>query len=567
MSQNLEITNPDALLREQQRLTGVPELQRWCERTCDGANSQGVLKALVTLMMYTHTGTLYENPAAMLEPTLGSRQNALATVAAHLSSTSAETLRQTVHLNAEPNLFSPYLTDFDRLCLAAELCRHDGDVQVSAGNLELAAAHYKTGAQVLEPVAGQKTPAAQLYLQCANALKQANQHAAAAPFYLQAGALEFSLIQTLSDQVDPREIGMRAAAAFAAAATMFSRVKQPRQAIDANKRAAEAFNCVRMLQPAAGLYRRIAEDCTQLAIEYTQAGQHALADAATMEATDANGNAASACFELKQFEEAARLFSGVGQHTWAATCYDQLVITHQRAGDTERATEYLLDAARARAQAGQHDQAHANFWQAADIYRRLNRLEDALAAELAGTDEQVLAEAERADVADQEQLAAQAEAARQAQWQQLVTSFGGPPEPAVVRSINKFIGDHLDALAGDGVTLGSYKFQMDNRRCCVSLEDFDPLAEYGIIIIDPRNADGTPRADDKRTVKFIEISTAQDMVKRNSKHINLPGPMRPGDILRGQALLDLLPAQPPAQQMDGGGAAPLTGGQEAPEAS
>lgn len=558
VSPNLEIMDTDALLAEQQRLTQHPALQRWCELTFNGVNHKAVIKALAVLMLYTHTGTRYENPAAMLETTLGPRQDAVATLAAHLCPTSAETLRQNLHPSVAPDPFSPYITDSERMCLAAELYRQDGDALVSAGSPELAAPHYTTGAQVLEQVAGQKPLAAQLYLLGANALKQATEYVAAAHLYLQAAKLELHLLETLNDQTDPREFAMRAAGAFAGAATMFFIGNQPRRAIDANKQAAEAFNCVRMYQPAARLYCHIAKACTQLAKEYKEAGDHTLADAAAVEATDAFGNAASAYFELRQYAEAAPLFLSARKPAWAATCYTRLAIEHQRAGHIAQAAEYYADAARAHAQAGQHDQAQANFWQAAANYRLINRLDEALAAELDGTDEQALATTERMERAEQELQAAQSAADKQAQWQQLVTSFGGPPEPAVIGRIHQFISDHLEALADEGVTVGAYRFQMDDGACYVTLEDFDPNAakEYCAMVMNRRNADGSPTDEPILTVKFIEGSAAFDLVQTNAKHLILPGPMHAGDMLRGQALLDLLAAQPPAQPMDRGGAAP-----------
>ena len=547
--QDLNIANADAVRAEKQRLIQRPELRALCERACNGANIDEAVSAFADLMLYAHADARQENPDAMLEPALRPRQIALATLADHLSPTSTGALRQTLYLPADTSPFSPFLDDAGRRCLTAQTYHREGDALLTAGQFEQAAIQYETGARALEQGGAQQTLAAHLYRQCANALKQADQPLEAAKFYRQAAEIEFERAQTVGDEVDPTEFVTRAVASFAAAAAMFARGNDPDRAIEANAKAADLLNSASLHQQAIGFYLKVAEACSALAAEHRQAAQHAQADAAAMKATHAWGNAAANYWELHDYTAAAPLFSRAGQHDWAAKCYEQLATRDEDAGRILAAAQNCGMAARARAEAGQHDQAAAHFWHSAALLRQLNHEDPALEAELAAATEQALAVA---DTLDQEELAAAAQAAKQQQWQQLVASFGGPPEPAVITSINTLIAKHLTELKSDGFIAGSYKFLMDDEGCIVTYEQFDPHAdtEWCAIVMDPRNGDGSPLLDGIRTVKFLTGPTAQDLVQNNSKHLILPGRMHAGDMLRGPTLLNLL-LQPAAQPMGG----------------
>ncbi|WP_169835076.1 tetratricopeptide repeat protein [Pandoraea oxalativorans] len=487
----------------------------------------------------------------------GIQEDAVKSLVGLLSETAKNALLSTVEQNLEDTGFSKYFTAQDRWCLAGHLY------------------YEKSVAEGL--LAGRELQTAEAYACAARAYQQAGCHSLAAKAFRMAAAT-YALA---GDDARAADAYAFAADAYVKAAEAYAKTNDYKQAAEAYEMAAQIYARIGEDALAASVYERAGQAYRWAELPGAAAGAYETAAGIYLH----NGDYGSAA---KAYEAAAETYMGAGKCDKAAKAYETLADTFMRAGQYKEAAKAYMTAARAYRRTGRHTEAAKAYMAAARAYRQTDQYDAAvdacrMAAEIytergryqlaaqahelaaqiflatakAYTEEGRLAPAIRAyelaeeankraapayesaaqaeinDASLRGQLLEQAEAANvRVGWIRAMIAFEKQaPQAEMIADINALIDQCLPNLPdGDRFSVGAYTFRMDDGEDFVSSDKFHPRTRDEWCAMN--REDGM--------YDIILASTAAALIPTKRPHLR--SAFVEGDVLRGQAFLDLLRA-------------------------
>ncbi|VVE85427.1 hypothetical protein [Pandoraea sputorum] len=331
-----------------------------------------------------------------------------------------------------------------------------------------------------------------------------------------------------------------------------TRAELPGEAADAYAKAADAYlqiaterrpQCASDYKTVADAYKAAADIYTELKFPEHAAAAHKKAQEACKTAAQAFETFAAqlsgpefAALAASYYEEAADAYSQAGLDEPAVKAREQVKAVYQTAAEA-----YLSAAAQTR----DPGRAASDYRHAVDAYTKAQMPQHAEHANARAAEAEALALAYH-------RFKGGAPAVRAAFNAQA-------PGPALITRLNAEIAAHRADLASHGgCTFDSRTFFMDGGADCVSFEQFDPSADVEWCLI---------RRNENNTVfDLITVVTADAMIRNGTNHLVLGRPLRPGDLLRGEAVLNLLTKVAGPLGESAGSGAPM-GGQLAPPVS
>lgn len=372
---NLNFNDAEAVEHVHQRLTEAPALVRFCDRVFDGQDPTGVRRAVGTLMLYHCAAERHQNRLAIP----GNYFGAMEMLAARLSPTGKDELRQTLDASTGSNDFSDYLAA-DRFRLAGQVWLAQGDADHASEAFALAAHAWATAAKAFL-LANDAELAAQMYVKAAEAQTREGGYRQVAELYqsaaatcatagLQAWAAELftaaavaCMVAPQSEEVHPDEV--QAAWLSAADAWREATCANPQGLSGAHAWYKAADACMQAGQPGMA-----ADDYLQAANLYGHMGQPEAQARAALAAAGARRQAGQPELAAAAFKVATQAFTQMGQHESAAHAYMQLADLYTQLGANYRmrALEAWQNAAGAYARAELHARAAHAHLKAAYIY-------------------------------------------------------------------------------------------------------------------------------------------------------------------------------------------------------